>query len=106
MMDGQWSMWYPFRRFDWTDVPMTDDRWRTKGWPITNDVIQIEVVEEEEEEEVEEYEEYVVDGKTYYIQNKNHGSFIYKDGETEDEIGEEVGVFCNGIARFFQQFID
>ena len=51
---------------------------------------------------LEEYEEYVVDGKSYYIQNKNHGSFIYKDGETEDEIGEEIGVFVNGVPRFFQ----
>ena len=64
----------------------------------------IEVVEEEEE--VEEYEEYVVHGNSYYIQNKNHGSFIYKDGETEDEIGEEVGVFVNGVPRFFQQYIN
>ena len=66
-----------------------------------------ELVEKKQvaEEEVEEYEEYVVEGKSYYIQNKNHGSFIYKDGETEDEIGEEVGVFVNGVPRFFQEFI-
>ena len=44
----------------------------------------------------------------YYIKNENHGSFIYSYivvGETEDEIEEEVGVFCNGVAYFFQQYI-
>jgi hypothetical protein len=70
----------------------------------------IEVVEEKEEEVVEEEEEFQlfeIEGKSYYIENENHGSFIYTytEKETEVEIGEEVGVFCNGVARFFQQFI-
>lgn len=60
-------------------------------------------IEAEDEEELveEEYEEFLVEGKIYLIKNKHHGSFIYEDTDKVDEVGEEVGVFVNGIYKFF-----
>ena len=58
---------------------------------------------EEEEQEEEEFQLVDIQGKSYYIENKNHGSFVYTyiEGEIEDVIGEEVGVYVHGVPRFF-----
>jgi hypothetical protein len=73
---------------------------------LVQEIVEKKKIEEVVEEE-EEFQLFEIEGKSYYINNKNHGSFIYTftEGETEDEIDEEVGVFCNGVARFFQQYI-
>ena len=75
----------------------------------TEEVEEVEVVEvvEEEEEEVEEVEvveeeeegvyEIVIKGTRYYTTNETNGT-IYAITE-DDDIGDEVGKFVNGVAK-------
>ena len=53
--------------------------------------------EEEETEETEEVEEVKIKGKTYFTTNPQNG-IIYAC--VDDDVGDEVGVFKNGVAVF------
>jgi len=55
----------------------------------------IELVQEEDEEEVFEM---TIKGKQYYVTNEQNG-IIYAKLEDED-VGDQVGVFKNGVATF------
>ena len=52
---------------------------------------------EPEEEETEEVEEVKIKGKTYFTTNPQNG-IIYAC--VDDDVGDEVGVFKNGVAVF------
>jgi len=52
---------------------------------------------EPEEEETEEVEEVIIKGKTYFTTNPQNG-IIYAC--VDDDVGDEVGVFKNGVAVF------
>jgi len=52
---------------------------------------------EEPEEETEEVEEVIIKGKTYFTTNPQNG-IIYAC--VDDDVGDEVGVFKNGVAVF------
>jgi len=56
-----------------------------------------EVVAAEPEEETEEVEEVIIKGKTYFTTNPQNG-IIYAC--VDDDVGNEVGVFKNGVAVF------
>jgi hypothetical protein len=71
---------------------------------VEEEEVEVEVVEEEEEEVevVEEEEEgvyeYTINGKQYYITNHMNGA-IYEIVDNE-EVGEQVGHYENGIPKF------
>ena len=62
--------------------------------------IEIKVVKAQILPQTQEYEPFELKGKTYFILNKKDFSFIYKDGDKEDELGEKVGVFVDGEPYF------
>ena len=55
--------------------------------------------EEEEEEEEEEVFEVIIGSKTYFTADAENGE-IYGIVD-EDEVGDAVGMFKNGKARFY-----
>jgi len=67
---------------------------------VEEEVVEEEVVEEESEDQDEEEEgvyEITINEKRYYVSNETD-STIYEVAE-DDEIGEEVGAFVNGVAK-------
>ena len=53
--------------------------------------------EEEEEEDEEEVEEVIINGKSYFTNNKINGTIYVNDN---DDVGDEVGKYVNGKPKF------
>ena len=70
---------------------------KKRSWGIEIKVVKVQILPE-----TEEYEPFEIDGITYYILNKKELSFIYADGDTEDELGAKVGIFVDGEAKLFR----
>jgi hypothetical protein len=59
--------------------------------------------QQQEEEEEEEVSEVTINGKTYFTTNEKNG-IIYEC--VDDEVGDEVGVFKNGVATFHKKEVE
>ena len=58
------------------------------------------IEDDNDDDELIEVESFSHKNKSYYSANKEDGSFVYS--ETADgDVGEEIGVFLNGVPRFF-----
>jgi hypothetical protein len=86
---------------DENDDPADEVGKYVNGQPIFTQQEAPAAAAEEEDEEEESVEEVEINGTRYYVTDQKNGK-IYAV-EEDDDVGDEVGYYMNGIAKFYKK---